>query len=146
MSHAYFFEWHKCFIIDHEDVEDDPKSGWPFITKTADNIGKVKELVQSNHRLTMCMMAEELNIICKLVYIILLEELHMHTVCTKIMPMLLSDDQKQHCVWVCEDMLEQIRADSDFLGCIITGDKSWVLQCDPETKRQNQQWTTPNSL
>ena len=56
-----------------------------------------------------------------------------------------SDDQNKHRVRVCEDMLEWIGADPDFLGRIITGDESWVFQYDPETKRQSQQWTTPNS-
>ena len=69
----------------------------------------------------------------------------MRKVCTKIWSKLLSDDQKQHRVRVCENMLELIGADPDFLGCIITGDESWVFQYDPETKRQSQQWTTPNS-
>ena len=149
MSHAHLFEWHKHSTSGCEDMEDgpriNPKSGWPSTTKTADNISKVNELVRSNRRLTVYMMAEELNINHELVSNILLEELHMHKVCTKIVPKLLSDDQKQHCIQVCKDMLERIGADPDFLGCIITGDESWVFQYNLETKRQSQQWTTPNS-
>ena len=47
MSRAHLFEWHKRFTSGHEDVEDEPKSGWPSTTKTVDNIGKVNELVRS---------------------------------------------------------------------------------------------------
>ena len=142
MSRARLFEWHKRFTSGREDVEDDPKSGRPSTTKTADNIGKVNELVRSDRRLTVRMMVEELNINRESVRTILLEELHMRKVCAKIVPKLLSDDQKQRRVRVCEDMFERIGADPDFLGHIITGDESWVFQYDPKTKRQSQQWTT----
>ena len=90
-------------------------------------------------------MAEELNINRESVRTILLEELHMLKVCAKIVPKLLSDDQKQHRVRACKDMLERIGADPDFLGRISTGDESWVFQDDPETRRQSQQWMIPNS-
>ena len=45
MSHVHLFEWHKCFTSGCKEVEDDPKSGQPSTTKTADNISKVNELV-----------------------------------------------------------------------------------------------------
>ena len=113
--------------------------------KNADNIGKVNELVRSDRRLTVRMMAEELNINRESVRTILMKELHMHKACAKIVPKLLSDGQKQHRVRVCEDMLERIGANPDFLSHIITRDESWVFQYDPETKRQSQQWTISNS-
>jgi hypothetical protein len=28
---------------------------------------------------------------------------------------------------------------------VITGDESWVFQCDPEIKRQSLQWKSPGS-
>ena len=110
-----------------------PKSERPYTTKTADNIGKVNVLVRSARRLTV-RMAEEFNINRESVRTILLEELHMRKVCTKIVPKLLSDDQKQRRVRVCEDMLERIGADPDFLGRIITGDESWVLPGNQEVE------------
>ena len=106
---------------------------------------KVNELVRSDRRLTVRMMAEELNINRESVRIILSEELGMRKMCAKMVPKLLSDDHKQHRVRVCEDTLEEIGADPDFLRHIITGDETWVFQYDPETKRQSQQWFTPNS-
>ena len=136
-SRARLFEWHKRFTSGREDVEDDPKSGRPSTTKTADNISKVNEFVQSDRRLAVRMMAEELDINRESVRTILLE-LHMRKV-PKIVPKLLSDNQKQHRVRVCEDKLERIGADPDFLGRIITGDEFRVFQYDPETKRQSQQ-------
>ena len=34
---------------------------------------------------------------------------------------------------------------NDILGCVITGDETWVYHYDPETKRQSAQWKTANS-
>ena len=118
MSCVHLFEWHKHFTSGHEDVEDDPKSGRLPQQKSAD-IGKVNELVWSNHRLTVHIMAEELNINYEFVHIILLEELHMHKVCTKIVPKLLSDDQKQHHIWVYKQIQISLAASSleTNLGC-----------------------------
>ena len=131
MSRAPLFEWHKRFNSGLEEVEDDPKSGRPSTTKTADNIGKVNELVRSDRRLTVRMMAEELNINRESVRIILSEELSMRKMCAKMVPKLLSDDQKQHCVRVCEDTLEEIGADPDFLRHIITGDENLGVPVRP---------------
>ena len=132
MSRARLFEWHKRFTSGREEVEDDPKSGWPSTTKTADNIGKVNELVRSDRRLTVRMMAEELNINRESVRIILSEELGMRKMCAKMVPKLLSDDQKQHRVRVCEDTLEEIGADPHFLRHIILEMK---LGCSSTTRK-----------
>jgi len=38
--------------------------------------------------------------------------------------------------------LKQNLKGPNFSNDIITGDESWVFQCDPETERQIFQWTT----
>ena len=81
MSRARLLERHKRFTSGRKDVEDDPNSGRPSTTKTADNIGKVKELVRSDCRLTVRIMAEKLNINHESVRTILSEELNMRSVC-----------------------------------------------------------------
>ena len=34
----------------------------------------------------------------------------------------------------------------EFFSRVITGDESWILEYDPETKRQSREWHTANSL
>ena len=60
MSRTRVFEWHKRFANGREDVEDDPKSGRPSSARTDENIVRVNELVRSDRRLTVRMMAETL--------------------------------------------------------------------------------------
>ena len=43
-------------------------------------------------------------------------------------------------------MLEKMRNYPDILNQVITGDEMWVIQYDPETKRQSMQWKTAESL
>ena len=69
----------------------------------------------------------------------------MRKVCAKMVPKILSEDQKQKRVKFCDDMLDKIKHDSDILRQIITGDETWLFQYDPKTKRQNMQWKTAES-
>ena len=62
-----------------------------------------------------------------------------------MVPKILSKDQKQNPVKFCEDMLEKIKDHLDILRQIITEDKTWVFQYDPEAKRQSMQWKTAES-
>ena len=69
----------------------------------------------------------------------------MQKMCAKMVPKILSEDQKQNRVKYCEDIPEKIKDDSDILRQIITEDETWVFQYDPETKRQSMQWKTAKS-
>ena len=145
MSRPRVFEWHKRFKSGREEVENDPKSGWLSTTKTNENIMRVKQRVQSDHRLMVRMIADELCLNRESVRTILLHDLGMRKVCAKLVSKILSEDQKQHRVNFCEDMLEKTRDDTDILYHVITGGETWVFQYDPETKRQSTQRKTAES-
>ena len=59
MSRTRVFEWHKRYVEGREDMEDDPKSGRPCTSPTDTNIKKVRQLVCSDHHLTICIIANE---------------------------------------------------------------------------------------
>ena len=145
MSRARVFEWHKRFASGRTDVEDDPKSGRPTTSRNEENIQKVKKLVRSDRRLTVRMLAEELGLRRESVRLILTEDLGMKKICAKMVPKLLSDDQKARRVDLSRDVLEQLEGNPEFLDNVITGDETWVFQYDPETKRQSLQWKTAGS-
>ena len=127
MSRTQIFKWHKRFKKSHNKVEDDLKTGRPSTMKTDENITRVKLLVQSDHRLTVRMISDKLSLKRESVRTILLHDLGMRKVCAKMVPKILSEDQKQNRVKFCEDMLEKIKDDPDILKQIITGDKTWVF-------------------
>ena len=74
------------------------------------------------------------------VHTILIDTLCMQKVCAKMVPRLLTEEQKAQRLNACRDILQQMEADKKLLENVITGDESWVFQYDPETKRQSRQW------
>jgi histone-lysine N-methyltransferase SETMAR len=145
MSRARVFEWHKRFCEGREDVEDDDRSGRPCTSKTDENVQKVEEIVRNDRRLSIRMIAEMVHIDKETVRQILHDNLNMTKVCAKVVPRLLTPDQKENRKRICAEILEQIEANPNFLENVITCDETWIFQYDPETKRQSMHWKTPSS-
>ena len=62
-----------------------------------------------------------------------------------MVPKMMSEDQKQQRVTVCQDIIERLEDDPDLLWRVITGDESWIFEYDPDTKWQSRQWKSPAS-
>ena len=73
-------------------------------------------------------------------YTILVDTLGMRKVSAKMVPRLMTEEQKAQQLNACRDILQQMEADEKLLENFITGGKSCVFQYDPETKRQSRQW------
>ncbi|UYV68363.1 hypothetical protein LAZ67_5004075 [Cordylochernes scorpioides] len=58
----------------------------------------------------------------------------------KIDPRILTEEQKEVRMEVCQNMIEMTRIDPELSQKIILEDETWVYQYDPETKRQSSQW------
>ena len=63
------------FSEDRTIVEDEQRSGRPSTTRTSDNTARVRELVRSDRRLTVNMIADEVNVNREALRRILTEEL-----------------------------------------------------------------------
>ena len=90
ISRTRVFEWHERFV---EGREDDLKSGRPCTSTTDTNIKKVWQLVRSDRCLTICIIAK-VGIDKETICIILVDTLGMWKVCAKMMPRLLTKEQK----------------------------------------------------
>jgi len=145
MSRAQAFRWHKMFFEGRTIVEDVQRSGWPSRTRTSNNTARVRELVRSYQRLTVSIIADEVNVNREAVRRILTEELGMRKICAKMVPRNLTQQQRDARVRVCAKLLEQLEDDPELMKRVITGDKSWFCQYDPETKRQSLEWHSKGS-
>jgi len=76
---------------------------------------------------------------------ILTVDLYMRRVVAKFVPHLLTQDQKNTCLTLCQDLKDQIESDPNFLSKVIMADESWCYGYDPETKQASSQWKTPTS-
>ena len=62
------------------------------------------------------------------VHNIITENLAMRKICAKLVPKILTVDQKQRRVSACEDLLQRVEEDPGFLDNVITGDESWFFE------------------
>ena len=76
---------------------------------------------------------------------ILTEQLNMHRIAAKFVPRVLTQDQKDSRVAICQELKETVINDPTLLLNVITGDESIVYAYDPETKLQSSQWKSPGS-
>jgi hypothetical protein len=76
---------------------------------------------------------------------ILTVEFGIHRVTAKFVPRILTADQKQQCINICEELHQIALDDATFLSRVITGDESWMYGYNTETKQQSSQWESPNS-
>ena len=74
------------------------------------------------------------------VHSIIREELKMRKICTKFVPRVLREDQKERRCHDSREMVELINSDPAVLDALVTSDESWIYGYDPETKRQSSQW------
>ena len=74
------------------------------------------------------------------VHTIINEELKIQKICTKFVPRLLREDQKERHCHDSREMVELINSDPTVLDALVTCDESWIYCYEPETKRQSSQW------
>ncbi|KOC62943.1 Putative uncharacterized protein FLJ37770, partial [Habropoda laboriosa] len=66
MGRSSIFEWHKLFKEGREQVENDHRSGRPSTSRSDQNVRKVKEILDTDRRLTIRLIAEELEVLERL--------------------------------------------------------------------------------
>jgi hypothetical protein len=124
------------------ETEDDPCPGGPWTSKRDANIEKVSESVRKNRCLSIRAVAELANIDKESVQQILHEHFNTKKVCLKMVPRILTPEQKETRM----NILQNIENDPDFVRNVITCDESWLFQYDPETKRQSMHWKSKSNF
>jgi len=126
-------------------MEDEPHAGRPSTSKTDNSVESVRSLVRSDHRMILRMISSELNLNQFTIHQILTQDLDMRKVCAKMVPKILMTEQKANWRDVCLNLLDHLEREPEFFSHVITGDESWILEYNPKTKRQSQEWHTANS-
>jgi len=95
LPRAQVFEWFKRFKEGREEIGNDQRHGRPSTSKTYANIEKVCEIVRQNCRLSIRAVTELINTDKETVRQILHNNFNMKKVCSKIVPRLLTTEQKE---------------------------------------------------
>ena len=61
----------------------------------------------------------------------------MRKVCAKMVPENLTTEQKANRRDMCLDLLDCLEREPEFFSRVMTGDESWILEYNPETKCQS---------
>jgi hypothetical protein len=69
----------------------------------------------------------------------------MHLFAAKFVSRILTTEQKEQHINMCEELCQIASDNATFLSRVITGDESWIYGYDPEPKQQSSQWKSPNS-
>ncbi|UYV82119.1 hypothetical protein LAZ67_21000950 [Cordylochernes scorpioides] len=143
ISRSQFGKWHKAFKEGREEVADEPRSGRPTTARTDENVDRVLEVLRTDRRLSIQQIADTLHMSTFVEHVT--EDLQMRKVCAKLVPKVLTQDQKELRVLRCQELLDLVQNEPDFLNSVITGDESWMFKYDPESKRQSCAWHTKSS-
>ncbi|KAG8229031.1 hypothetical protein J437_LFUL007586 [Ladona fulva] len=84
----------------------EPSTGRPSTSNTDDNLAHVCDLLNSDHQLSIQMIAETLNIPKTIAHELVTDKLDMRKVRAKLVPKLLTADQKNHRVTVMTELLK----------------------------------------
>ncbi|XP_011699262.1 PREDICTED: putative uncharacterized protein FLJ37770, partial [Wasmannia auropunctata] len=145
ISRSQSGKWHKAFKEGREEIADEPRSGRPTTARTNENVDRVRKVLRSDRRLSIQQIADTLHMSKFTVHRIVTEDLQMRKVCAKLVPKVLTEDHKELRVLRCQELLDLIQNEPDFLNFVVTGDESWMFEYDPESKRQSSEWHTTSS-
>ncbi|XP_011883996.1 PREDICTED: putative uncharacterized protein FLJ37770 [Vollenhovia emeryi] len=138
LSYSQVKKWHKAFKEGPEEVADEPRSGRPSTSRIDENVQRVRDFLNSDRRFSVYQVADALNIPKSTVHRIISEDLLMRKVSAKLVPRVLTDDQKQLRVLRCKELLQLCEDDPEFLSKVVTGDETWCFEYIAGTTRRQK--------
>jgi len=145
MSRSRTFEWFGRFKNGRTSTTNDDRSGRPSTATTPSKVAQVRAAVNQDRCCTIHDLCAEVGISYGSCQRILTEQLNMYRIAEKFMPRVLTQDQKDSRVAICQELKETVINDPTLLLNVITGDENIVYAYDPETKLQSAQWKSPGS-
>ena len=146
LNHTQVFEWFALFKQGEMSAEDHPHSGHPSTSLTDENVEKIQQKINKDRQYTTDEISEAIGVGWSSCQWILTVDLNTRNVAANFVPCLLTQDQKNTCLTLCQDLKNHIESDQNFLSKVIRGNESWCYGYDPENKQASSQWKTPTSL
>jgi hypothetical protein len=108
------------------------------MSTNSSNVAVVRKLIEDHHHLTVTQISKELQISMQS---IIKNKLQYRKITAQWVPKLLSDEQKNVRVQICETLLARYKNEGDaFLDRIVTVAETWCHHHMPESKRASKEW------
>ena len=143
LKSATVCKWVRRFNDGRESVENDRRVGRLVSVLTEKNVATVKTLIEEDARYTVQEIEELSGIHSSSVLKILRERLGLSKICTRWVPHLLTDEQKQSRVRLASQVKEKYdKCDPRRLEEIVTGDETWIYHFQSDSKAKNKVWVS----
>ena len=139
MKRSSVFEGHKRFKEGRESVRDDERCGTSKEVRIPELIGQIKNFKEKDSRVSLATISAQFDVGVGTVHTIIREELKMRKICTKFVPRVLREDQKERRCHDRREIVELFNSDPTVLDALVTCYESRIYCYDPETKRQSSQ-------
>ena len=120
MNRASVLEWHKRLKEGRESVRYDERCGKSKEVRTLELIGQIKNFIDKDRRVSIETISAQFDVSVGTVHTIIREELKMWKICTKFIPRVLREDQKERCCHDSREMVELINSDPAVLEALVT--------------------------
>ena len=136
-----------CWIEEGgESIEDDEWSGPRKRATTDENFEIVHSLIMCDRRQNLQDIASEVGISFGADQSILTDILGMSRVLARLVPRMLTEDQKRSRFDISRYLLSRYEDDpEEFMDWAVTQVETWVSHSNPESKKQSMQWKHPGS-
>jgi hypothetical protein len=86
-------------------------------------VAKVKAVLDSDRRQSVRLITHQVGLPKSIVHEIVTTELQIRKICAKLVPKVLTDEQKENRVSISRELFDRVRGNPDFLEQMITGDE-----------------------
>ena len=135
MNGASVIEWHKRFKEGRESVRDDEMCERSKEVRIPELIGQIRNFMDKDRPVSIETISAPFDISVGTVHTINRVELKMRKICTKLVPRVLREDQKERRFLDSREMVELINSDAAVFDALVTCDERWIYCYDPQTKR-----------
>ena len=143
LKYATVCKWVCRFNGGRESIENDPRVVRLVSVLTEKNVATVKTLMEEDACYIVQEIEELSGIHSSSVLKILRERLGLRKICTRWVPHLLTDEQKQSRVRLALQVIEKYdKCDPRRLEEIITSDETWIYHFQPDSKAKSKVWVS----
>ncbi len=144
LSQAAVRNWTRRFNMDpNANCLDKPRCGGPKTACRPRVIARVRRLVREDNCRTVRDIALQARISVGSAHNILKKDLGLTKIAARYVPKLLTQEQKQRRVQICQENLQRVQTEPFLLRHVVTGDESWIYCFDPVRKQKSSSWVSP---